>query len=73
MRDMLGATGQQDLDAALSGDSYDSLISHMLNQCNRNDPDKPYIGSACNTSTRTMEIVKATCAAAVGAAVMLVQ
>jgi hypothetical protein len=43
----------------------------MLNQCSRTDP--PYAGAACSTSARTIEIVKATCAAVVGSAATMVQ
>jgi hypothetical protein len=62
IRNMLGATTTQDLDAALSGDSYESLITNMT-AC----------GGTCDTITRTEETVKAVCAATVGSAVMLIQ
>ncbi len=62
IRNMLGATTTQDLDAALSGDSYESLITNMT-AC----------GGTCDTITRTEETVKAVCAATVGGAVMLIQ
>ena len=62
LRDTLGALTTQDLDAALSGDSYESLITQMTT-----------CPSGCNTTTRTAEVVKAVCAAAVGGAVMLIQ
>ncbi len=57
---VLGAMTQQDLDPLLTGDNYDSLITQML-------------ASGPNDATRTRQIVKAVCAAATGAAVMIVQ
>ncbi len=57
---VLGAMTQQDLDPALTGDDYNSLITQMLL-------------SGPNDATRTRQIVKAVCAAATGAAVMIVQ
>ncbi len=57
---VLGAMTPQDLDPALAGDSYDSLITQLL------------VGGP-NDATRTRQIVKAVCAAATGAAVMIVQ
>lgn len=58
---LLGSDSPQDLDPAIAGiTTYNSLIEQML------------VGSA-NTSQRTGQIVKAVCAAATGAAVMLVQ
>ena len=62
IRNMLSATTSQDLDLALAGDSYESLVTEMT-AC----------GGACDTVTRTEQIVKAVCAAAVGGAVMLIQ
>ena len=62
IRDMLGATSTQDLDPALNGDAYESLITEMT-AC----------GGACDTVTRTEQTVKAVCAATVGGAVMLIQ
>ena len=62
IRNLLGATTSQDLDAALNGDSYDSLITQMTSCL-----------PGCNTTVRTEEIVKAVCAAAIGGAVMLIQ
>jgi len=62
LRNVLGGSGAQDLDSALSNDSYQSLISQMT-AC----------GAGCDTTARTREVVKAVCAAAVGSAVMLVQ
>ena len=62
LRDMLGATTTLDLDAALSGDSYESLITQMTT-----------CPGGCNTTARTLEVVKAVCAATVGGAVMLIQ
>ena len=50
-----------DLEPGLTGDSYDSLITEMLNN------------TGTHSDTRTQQIVKAVCAAAVGGAVMLVQ
>jgi len=64
IRDMVGSTTTQDLDTTLSGDTYDSLIEHMVNNCN---------DASCGTPARTLEIVKGTCAAVVGGAVMLIQ
>ena len=58
--DLLGSDSPQVLDAGIAGTAYDSLIEQML------------VGSADDT-TRTAQIVKAVCAAATGAAVMLVQ
>jgi hypothetical protein len=57
---LLGSSTPQDLDAALSGDAYDSLITQMLS-------------SGSPSTPRTAQIVKAVCAATVGGAVMLVQ
>jgi len=62
IRDMLSATATQDLDPALSGDAYESLITEMT-AC----------GGACDTIARTEQTVKAVCAATVGGAVMLIQ
>ena len=66
IRNMLGSTATQDLDAALTGDAYESLITNMT-QC--------AIGGSptCDSTTRTEEIVKATCAATLGSAAMLIQ
>jgi len=58
--DLLSSPAAQDLDPALSGDSYDSLITEMLSDLD-------------NTPARTEQIVKAVCAVATGGAVMLVQ
>ena len=60
LRNVLGGSGAQDLDSTLTGDSYQSLITQMT-AC-----------GGCNTPSRTREVVKAVCAAAVGSAVMLV-
>ena len=62
IRNMLSATVTQDLDSALTGDAYESLITEMT-AC----------GGACDTIIRTEQIVKAVCAATVGGAVMLIQ
>ncbi len=62
IKDLLGSASTQDLDAALNGDSYSSLITTML-QC----------GNACDTVKRTEDIVIATCAATLGSAMMLIQ
>jgi len=70
IRDMLSATSLQQLDANFAS-PYESLITHMLNQCTRTDP--PYQGAACSSSARTAEIVKATCAAVLGSAATMVQ
>jgi len=58
--DLLGSPSTQDLDAALAGDSYESLITQMLSD-------------GIDTSARTEQIVKAVCAVATGSAAMLVQ
>ena len=50
----------QELDQALSGDTYSSLITEMLSD-------------GVITTSRTAQIVKAVCAVATGGAVMLVQ
>jgi len=68
--DLLSSPLTQDLDPALSGDSYDSLISEMLS-CT---PIAP--ATTCtpiDSVARTAQIVKAVCAVATGGAVMLVQ
>jgi mono/diheme cytochrome c family protein len=70
IRDMLSATNSQQLDPNFAS-PYESLITHMINQCTRTDP--PYAGAACSTSARTTEIVKATCAAVLGSAAAMVQ
>jgi len=62
VKDLLGSTATQDLDAGLTGDSYESLISTMT-QC----------GGACDTAKRTEEIAIATCAATLGSAMILIQ
>jgi len=62
VKDLLGSTASQDLDAGLTGDSYESLITTMT-QC----------GGACDTVKRTEEIVIATCAATLGSAMILIQ
>jgi mono/diheme cytochrome c family protein len=67
---MLSATNPQQLDPGFAS-PYESLITHMINQCGRADP--PYIGAACSTSARTVEIVKATCAAVLVSAATMVQ
>ena len=69
-RDMLSATGTQQLDSNFTS-PYESLITHMISQCSRTDP--PYMGAACSSPARTVEIVKATCAAVLGSAVAMVQ
>lgn len=66
IRDALGSTTSQDLDATLIGDSYDSLMTSMT-QC------AIVASPTCNTNARTKEIVKATCAATIGSAMMLIQ
>ena len=68
--DLLSSPAAQDLDPALAGDSYDSLISEMLG-CTPLSP-----ATTCtpiDTVPRTAQIVKAVCAVATGGAVMLVQ
>jgi len=65
LRAMFGSTAAVDLDTvALPGVTYDSLIDHMILNCS---------GTSCLTNTRTRQIVKAVCAAAVGGAVTLIQ
>ncbi|MCW9003612.1 MAG: LamG domain-containing protein [Gammaproteobacteria bacterium] len=71
-RGMLGSTTTQTLDVAIAGTDYESIITHMLNQCGRTVPTV-YSGSACSSTGRTEEIVKATCASVLGSAVMLIQ
>ena len=68
IRDMVGGTTTQDLDAALSGDAYNSLIDDMIARCSGAGAS-----ASCGTPARTAEIVKGTCAAVVGGAVMLIQ
>jgi hypothetical protein len=58
--DLLGSPSTQDLDAALAGDSYESLITQMLSDL-------------VDTPARTEQVVKAVCAVATGSAAMLVQ
>ena len=58
--DLLSSPIAQDLDPALTGDTYDSLITEMLSDL-------------VDTPARTEQIVKAACAVATGGAVMLVQ
>jgi hypothetical protein len=76
IRGLLGSTEPQTL---INADDFDGLITHMINQCDRvaggvnNDDPPPYLGSPCESTARTIEIVKSTCAAAVGGAVMLIQ
>ena len=86
MRNMLASDSPQDLDAVLTGDSFNSLIDCMT-RCERNLNECPiYVNTnagdtmACtgnellnNTTTRTKQVVKATCAATLGSAVMLIQ
>jgi hypothetical protein len=62
IKNILSATATQDLDPALSGDSFESLITEMTS-----------CGVACDTIARTEQTVKAVCAATVGGAVMLIQ
>lgn len=71
IRDSLGAFAAQQLCAddvasctSAYGSGYNSLIEQMLANCT---------GASCGTPARTLEIVKASCAAAVGGAVMLIQ
>ncbi len=66
IRDSLGSTLIQDLDPVLSDDSYNSLITAMSQCATGPSP-------SCNTIARTEEIVKATCAATLGSAMMLIQ
>jgi len=71
IRGLLGAGDPQNLDTGLNVVAYDSLITQLINTCTPVDP-----ATTCtleDTPTRTVQIVKAVCAAAVGGAVMLVQ
>jgi hypothetical protein len=63
-RGLLGSTESQTLDTGAQTVVFDGLIETMINQC---------VGAQCTTTARTAEIVKATCAAAVGSGVMLIQ
>ena len=62
IKDVLAASTDLDLDAALTDDSYSSLITTMT-QCM---PD-------CDTTARTEEIVIAVCAATLGSAITVIQ
>jgi len=64
LQDVLRDTATQDLDAALVSDAYESLFTQMIT---------PPCNGGCDSTSRTEEIVKAVCAAAIGSAVMLVQ
>jgi len=64
VKNMLGASTAQDLDAALTGDSYDSLITTMIS-CPA--------GGCSDDAARTREIAKALCAATLGSALTLIQ
>ncbi|MDH5611417.1 MAG: LamG domain-containing protein [Gammaproteobacteria bacterium] len=66
IRDMLGASTTQNLDVVLTGDDFESLITSMT-QCTISP------SPTCDTTTRTEEIVKASCAAILGSASMLIQ
>jgi hypothetical protein len=68
VRNALSATGTdtQTLTFGTQTENYTSLIEQMVNNCN------PALTS-CNSTARTTAIVKGTCAAAMGAAVMLIQ
>jgi hypothetical protein len=69
--DLLGAGAAQDLDTGITVVAYDSLITKLINTCT---PVLP--ATTCsleNTKARTVQIVKAVCAAATGGAVMAVQ
>ncbi|MDH3218185.1 MAG: LamG domain-containing protein [Gammaproteobacteria bacterium] len=72
VRGMLSSGATQDLDSALGGDAYESLVTEMLG-CT--PPPLPAVQECApdNSVNRTRQIVKAVCAAAVGSAVMLVQ
>jgi len=68
---LLGAVAPQNLDTGLNVVAYDSLITQLINTCTPIDP-----ATTCtleDTPARTVQIVKAVCAATVGGAVMLVQ
>ena len=62
LKDLLASPNTQDLDAALTGDSYESLVT-IMTQC----------GSACDTSKRTEDIVIGICAATLGSAMTVIQ
>ena len=68
LRATLGSMGPVDIVSAIPPNTvlapYDSLIDHMILNCSV---------AACNSNTRTRQIVKAVCASAVGSAVTLVQ
>ncbi|MCP4765969.1 MAG: LamG domain-containing protein [Gammaproteobacteria bacterium] len=68
---LLGAGTSQNLDTGDNVVAYDSLITQLINTCT---PVAP--ATTCtleDTPARTVQIVKAVCATAVGGAVMLVQ
>lgn len=62
IKDLLGASTTQTLDTGTNSPTYESLITTMKT-----------CPSDCNTTTRTEEIVKATCAATLGSALTLIQ
>ncbi len=71
IRGLLGAVVPQNLDTGDNIVAYDSLITQLINTCTPIDP-----ATTCtleDTPARTVQIVKAVCAATVGGAVMLVQ
>jgi len=86
---ILGASGTTTLDSGVSGTDFDSLISCMTkctgSQGDAKCPVRDYVNSIVSSTCtaddvtshqsagRTKEIVKATCAAALGSAAMLVQ
>lgn len=65
---ILGATSAQALDPGFVDTQYDSLITQMMASCPIIPP-----ATSCDPVERTEQIVKAVCAAATGAAVMIVQ
>jgi hypothetical protein len=69
--DLLGAGAAQTLDTGASVVAYDSLFTTLINTCTPAVPGDPCTPE--NTIPRTAQIVKGVCAAATGAAVMLVQ
>ena len=68
---LLGAGAAQNLDTGDNIVAYDSLITQLINTCTAVDPATPC--TLEDTRARTVQIVKAVCAATVGGAVMLVQ
>ena len=66
--DILGVISPQALDPGFIDTQYSSLITNMMGSCPIIPP-----ATSCDPVERTEQIVKAVCAAATGAAVMIVQ